>query len=142
MNEIDRAAQFLVARLGGDATLAGYVGGRIYQDLAPATATWPVVIFAPLSAPDVSTAGATRVLTRILYLVKAITVGDLPLAAAIADRIDALLQGASGAAGSDGYVAGIDRESGFSYTELAEGGSVYRHLGGQYRVHIHAKVAA
>lgn len=142
MNELDRAAQFLAARLGGDATLAGYVGGRIYQDLAPATASWPVVTFAPLSAPDTSANGATRVLTRILYLIKGITLDDLPQAAAIADRLDALLQGASGPAGSDGYVAGVARESGFSYTELAEGGGIYRHLGGQYRVHIHARTAA
>lgn len=136
MNEIARANAFIAAKLLADTQLTTLVGQRVFAHPAPPETDWPVVTFVPLSGPDTTATGGTRVLTRPLYLVRGIDKGGA-YPSAIADRIDAVLQAAAGPAGSDAYVAGIVRENAFEWSEEQQG-TVYRHLGGRYRVNIHA----
>lgn len=143
MNELDRVHRFIVAKLSADVQLAALVGTRIYLGIVPQVEThWPVVLFAPISGADTTANGGVRVLARPLYIVRGVTQGESTSdLATIADRIDAVLQGAKGDAGSDAYIAGIVRDQTYQFTEVVNG-QIYRHLGGQYRVHIHATAVA
>lgn len=139
MNELSRVKRFIHATLVDYPPVSTLVGDRIFADLQPQPATWPAVVFGILSSPDTSANGGTRVLTRPLVLVRGVTEGHgQEMAEQIADAIDDALQAASGhAVGAGAYIAGILREDAFDMVEESEG-KVYRHLGGRYRVSIHA----
>lgn len=141
MNELAYAAKFIVSALAANTTLNTAVGGRIYEHPGPPSSSWPIITFSVLSAPDTTGNGATRVLTRPLYLIRAIEHGGA-VPYSLADLIDSVLQGANGEVEDDAnnvvaYVAGIIRESAYQMDEESQG-EVYRHLGGRYRVNIHA----
>jgi len=119
--------------LAGDATLHALVADRIYSEVAPADATFPVVVFQWMSGHDVRGVGPTRIMDDLLYLVKAIgqtkAFTDIET---IANRVDVLLHAQSGAP-TGGTVYGCVREEPFKLAEDDEGIS-YRHLGGSYRL--------
>ena len=134
MLETTRIEQWLYEVLSGDSALAAAVGGRIYAYLAPPEAGTPFVVFAYQSGADTVAIGMSRVLTAALYQVKVVGTGwsSAPLQP-IADRIDAVLQAASGSV-VDGQILGCTREQPISYVEATDG-VVYRHLGGLYRIY-------
>lgn len=137
MNEVDGAARWIYSTLAGDSALTTLLGAaRIYRDVGPQEAAWPVVTFGLQSGGDtVGNAGA-RILTRMRWLVKSITKGtDLAAVAAIAARVDVLLQQGAGVNG-DAQVAACVREQVISYPHT-EAGVVWRHEGGVYRVEVH-----
>lgn len=138
MNEVSRCRRFIYDALTADPDLAALVGTRIYADVAPEP-SWPAVVFGTISpGVDTTANGGTRVLTNPLFLVRGISEGHgQTTLEQIADRIDAALQAAFGRVGEDAYVAGIVRESTHDMPEMAEG-KLLRHLGGRYRVHVHA----
>lgn len=136
MNELDRAAQFLVSKLTSDGQLNTLVGGRVCEAPAPPETPYPFITYFALSGPDTTAGGGVRVLSRPLFQVLAVEKGGA-MPYAIADRMDAVLQASSGKVGTDAYVAGIVRESAVSLPEEWEG-VTYRRLGGHYRVHVHA----
>jgi hypothetical protein len=135
-DELSRVDEFLYARLTADAALVAAATGGIHADLAPQGTTSPWVIFQFQGGADVAGVNpSTRILVNGLWVVKGVVEAETyqGVAQAIADRIDAVLHGASGS------VAGLTiescaREAPLRYVELLEGGPQVRHLGGQYRV--------
>lgn len=134
MMEIPRIDQWLYERLSGDATLAGMVGGRIYSYLAPQDTAFPFVLFNYQTGEDIWGVGPARFLVSALYQIKVVSTGPsfLPLKA-IADRLDTLLQGTSGAV-ANGTVYSCMRERALAYVEVSDGVQ-YRHLGGLWRIY-------
>lgn len=136
ISEITRIEKWIYGLLSGDGTIAGIVGTRIYAGIAPASATFPCIVYLPLSAgEDVRGPGATRIWAAPLYLVKAITQGGSVAALqTLVDRIDALLHGQKGGT-ADATIQYCVRERPFRMTTVeAPGNTVYQHLGGEYRV--------
>ena len=140
MQETARAEKWLYSVLSGDTGAGGVntlVGGRIYAYLAPERSAYPLVIFSHQGDYDVMGVGTARILASTLYQVKAVgkaSAVSMMSLQAIADRIDALLQGASGTV-TDGEIVSCVREQQISYVEYAES-AVYGHLGGLYRIQI------
>lgn len=109
------------------------VNGRIYSYVAPEGAEFPFVIVSHQSGHDVRGTGPARVMAAMVYQVKVVGKARSQLAiAALASRVDALLQGASGTV-SGGQVLACVREQTVSYLEV-DAGTQYRHLGGLYRI--------
>lgn len=122
-----------------DVTLAGYATGGIYAHVNPnTTPTFPFVLF-QLQAPgaDVRGVGPARVMAQALYLVRGVAQANSfgGTLKSIADRIDVLLQAASGTV-SGGVVVSCVREQPFALPETGPGGLQYRHLGGIYRLFV------
>lgn len=140
MQETARAEKWLYAVMSGDSGVGGVstlVGGRIYAYAAPSRASFPFVVFSHMGDYDVMGVGTARILASTLYQVKAVgkaSAVSMMSLQAIADRIDALLQGASGSV-TDGVILSCVREQQISYVEQAES-EVYMHLGGLYRIQI------
>lgn len=128
------AARWLYAKLAGDAALAAALGGadRVWQELADQGSAMPYVVFQYQGGSDVAGVGTARIMANLLYLVRVVGGGAHSELEAAADRIDAVLHGASGPVG-DGIVFACVREQPISYTETSDG-KVYRHVGGLYRL--------
>lgn len=134
--------EWLMARLNGDVTLRAILNvpageRRVASPTAPEK--WgdgPFVTFAdatPLT--EVKVVNGRRVMGRARVDVKAVKrtgtySGDLRQAA---ERIDVLLDGASGAAG-DGTVLSCVRDGVIRYVEPEHGQIEWRHLGGTYTI--------
>lgn len=133
--------EWLFARLNGDATLRAILGvqvgeRRVSSVVAPSV--WgdgPFVTFAEQSPmADTIVVGGARVFARGLYTVKAIRKTDTwTTLRSAAERVDALLHGATGTAGG-GQVLAFHRDSTLRFIERDESGAEWRHLGGTYRV--------
>lgn len=125
--------RWLYGLLSGDTALAAAVSARIYGYVAPLGTAFPLVIFQTQGGLDVRGVGPTRIMSDLTVVVKAIDRAEgFGTLATIAARIDALLQGASGAA-TGGLVISCVREQPFSLVEVIDGAQ-YRHLGGIYRI--------
>lgn len=139
MSEPWVADSWLYAVLAGDSTLVGLATGGVYAYNNPnRTPVFPYVLF-QLQAPgmDVRGVGPVRIMAPMVYLVRGIVEansfgGNLKT---IADRIDTLLQAASGTA-AGGSVLSCVREQPFALPEVAGDGRQYRHLGGIYRLFV------
>jgi hypothetical protein len=133
MIEVARGLLWIYEKLANDATLAGLVDDRIYDGIAPEGAAFPYVIYNFQAGADTVVVGAARVLNSGLYLVKAVAeTQSYSGPAEIADRIDDLLQAASGAA-DDGLILGANREQPIMYVEAVDT-IQFRHVGGLYRI--------
>ncbi len=140
MIESFRIEQWLYQLLSGDTGPGGVstlVGGRIYAYQAPSGADYPLVVYSRQAGHDVMGVGPARVMVRELYLVKVVNKSSavaFGTVKTIADRIDAVLQGASGSV-ADGRVLSCVRDYAISYVETV-GTDVYSHLGGLYRIQV------
>lgn len=127
--------QWITATLTADATIiAALTDGEngVHADIAPPKAGHPLIVFQFQGGFDVRGAGPHRIMLSGLWLIRAIGEGrDYLEIKPIADRIDALFQGADGSA-ADGFVFSSVREAPFRLAEREEGHD-YRHLGGVYR---------
>lgn len=120
--------------LADDATLAGLVASRIYFQVSPQGATYPVVVFHRQSGTPSWTASGKPVQSD-LYAVKGIAVGTGSGEAVeeIAEAIDGALNDATLAiAGRDVLLKPL-RESDIDYPEV-DGDRLYRHRGALYRL--------
>lgn len=131
--------EWLYATMAADASIGALVADRIYAEVAPADATFPLIITTHLSSTDVRAATQqSRIMVSGLWLVKGV-VNDSSFnntLKAIAERIDALFHASSGGT-ADGGGAAIftsHREQPFRLAEV-ESGKQYRHLGGQFRIY-------
>lgn len=128
--ELTTIKTWLYAKLADDA--AG-VGDRVYDSLAPRSATYPLVIFQFQGGHDTFGVGTARILSQGTWLVKGVEkakgFGTLKT---IAGTIDSLLHASSGTAGG-GTVLACVREQPFMMVENQDG-EEYRHLGGIYRI--------
>lgn len=133
---VDTWVELQLAAVAGD--LNGIDAGladRVYQDMAPRDAEFPVIIYQCQDPPrDVRGVGLTTVMVDTLYLVKAVAQVDAyaPLAP-IASVIHAALTTSIGGSVGDGSVFTSVRERQFALTEVDDGKKV-RHLGGLYRI--------
>jgi len=140
MIETVRIEQWLYTLLSCDTGLGGVntlVGGRIYAYQAPEGAVFPFVVYCRQAGHDVMGVGAARIMASEVYQVKVVgkaATVSFGTIKPIADRIDTLLQGASGTV-VDGRVLSCVREQGISYVENS-GSDVYSHLGGLYRIQV------
>ncbi len=140
MQETFRAEQWLYTLLTTDSGAGGVntlVGGRIYAYVAPSGAAFPLVVYSHQGSHDVRGVGPTRIMASMVYQVKVIgksSAAGFGAIKAVADRLDTLLQGASGSV-VDGRVLSCVREQGISYVENS-GSDVYSHLGGLYRLQV------
>lgn len=133
MIEVAWVDEWLYGVLVNDAQLSALVGGRIFSYVAPLTATTPFVVFNHQAGTDVRGVGTVRVMTSLVYQVKVVGQGEsVRSLKPIADRIDALLHGASGSV-ADGTVLTCVREQQVAYAEVDEGVR-YNHLGGLWRI--------
>lgn len=140
MIETVRVEQWLYGLLSGDTGAGGVstlVGGRIYAYIAPERSAFPLVVYSRQAGHDVAGVGPVRIMAREVYQVKVIGKAATVAFGAIkpiADRIDTLLQGASGSV-VDGSILSCVREQGVSYVE-SSGSDTYSHLGGLYRIQV------
>lgn len=120
--------RWLFARITGDATLAPLVGMRVYVDIAPQTATYPLVILIPPPQDTtVRPAGPAIVMHVGQWAVKAVGPDTFEALEAIVKRLHEILHSAGGSV-SSGTVIGAVVEGRIRYTETVEG-QIYRHLG-------------
>lgn len=128
------ADRWIYGLLSVDATLAGLVGTRIYRGMAPLGATMPCVVFLFMpGGTDVRGTGTYNVMVSGRWVIKAIDRDQATTTAnSIADRIDTLLHGQSGAV-SGGSVLGCVRDEPVSYIEQVDG-AIYQHVGGIYQI--------
>lgn len=133
MIETARMEQWLYTTLAADTALTALVGTRIYSHVAPNEATFPLVVFGLQTAEDVMGVGPARIMAQAVYVVRVIgQTGSFGALKAAADRLDAVLHGASGSAG-DGVVLACVRTQPFEMVETIAGVQ-YRHLGGLFRL--------
>jgi hypothetical protein len=111
------------------------LSGRVYQDFAPKSAQWPVIIYQCQDPPrDVRGVGVSSVMVDTLYLVKAVAQGEnYDDLAPIAKALHGAMTTSTGSAVGDGSVLTSVREDQFSMVEIDEG-EQFRHLGGVYRI--------
>lgn len=134
--EITVAERWIYSVLAADGALTAAAPGGIHSELAPAGTAYPFVVFQWMGADDVYGTGATRIMVRPLYLVKAVGTGTSKIALeTAARRVDALLHQKSNITLATGEVLASHREAPFSLATL-ENGIQYRHLGGLYRLYI------
>ena len=132
MIEIARALEWIYDTLAADVTLAGLVGTRIYDGVAPQGAAFPFLVFSHLGGSDTLGVGTFRALNSGLFQVKAVTESQSYVSAtAIADRADEVLQGAAGSK-NGATIASCQREQPLMQLEQ-NAGIEYRHVGGLYR---------
>jgi hypothetical protein len=142
INEEAAALDYLVNYLSSDATLMSLANG-VWTRSVPASAPTPAIKIDVMERSDVEAIGLIRVWDDLLFLVRATVknatgLGEAPDwtdARAIGNRIDVLLH-AHEEVTSELQVHSFREES---YTdETIEGGDLYLHVGGLYRLRAHA----
>lgn len=140
MNEEAAAQQYLHDRLDADAALSGMVNG-VWLRSMPQTAPLPAIKIDRQDGTDLMVVGLARVWSDMSFLVRGVVhwrgggQPDWTDVRAIGDRIDALLHGHEG---QDTVVAVHSfREEPFT-DETVEGGDLFLHCGGIFRVRARA----
>ena len=125
--------RWLYAKLTGDTTLMALITG-VYTLPAPASAVLPFVLIQEQASSDIRGVGPARIGITGTWLVRGVaqTVSWAGNLETIANRIDVLLQAASGTV-SGGVVWACVRERPFRLIETVQSGT-FRHQGGQYRI--------
>jgi|YelNatPaOPRAMG01_1025707.scaffolds.fasta_scaffold03111_13 hypothetical protein len=135
------ADAWLYGLLANDSILQAPLAGRVYVDVAPQGAVYPLVIIRCTGGSDVLGSAGTRVVTRLEYQITAVRrvdrgVGGFADLQTIADRVDDLVAGVAGSivtVGTRQYaVHGAYRRAPLQYTTVESDGTVARHLGGDY----------
>ena len=91
--ELPTIEKWIYQQLAGDATVTGIVGNRIYSEIAPQGAIFPLVLFAHIGNVDVLRAGRNGRMAKNIFLVRAIGEGSSTTGVlkTVADRFDPLL---------------------------------------------------
>lgn len=140
MIEAQRVARYVYAALSGDTGAGGVstlVSGRIYRDVIPQGAALPALTITVASSVDVLTLEGTRVFASVLVDVRVTGEGaDYGALNTVADRADAVLQGAGGLQ-VDAQVVKLRREAVQAFVE-EDSGKLYSHIVATYRSEAHA----
>ena len=116
------AGTSLIAKLGGTA---------VYNTMAYQGAALPYVMFFKAAGVEANT--SPRRVRKLVYIAKGVTEDDLQEAGEIDDLIDDLLHEQTlTVVGWGTYWSARDGD--ISYAEPGEGGVIYYHRGGRYRV--------
>lgn len=141
INEEAAAQQYLLDYLGADATLTDLLGSGVWLRSVPQTARFPAVKIDRQDAADLMVIGLHRVWADLTFLIRGIVhwtgsgQPDWADVRAIGDRLDTLLHDHEA---QDATVAVHSfREESFS-DETVEGGDLFLHCGGTYRVRARA----
>ncbi len=148
MSDMQIATTWITTTLSGDATLRGLIdairvargiaaGGRfVYEQPAPNEAKYPLIVFQSVGPePDLVGLGGLRIKSAGEWLVRVVDEAESYASLwAIDARIDALLHHpAGGTVAGVGLVISSLRVRPYKAT-LPEGGTLYKHLGGVYRL--------
>ena len=141
--EINLAAKWIVDTLKADGTLTAALSGgvnAIYQDVAPAGAGFPYVVFFLLDPGDtLNTTGTSQeiIWQPTLWLVKGVhkTASYGSALSTIETRIFTVLHKKE-AVVTGGNVWSAVRVRPFQMQETGPGGEQYRHAGGIYRIRV------
>jgi hypothetical protein len=122
---------------GGAGGVNTLLGGRIYPDEVPQSAAFPAATVGLVAAPDTNTLGGVHVMSTVDVDVRVVTSGTsyAPIDA-VARRVDALLDGASGTY-RDTYAYRLRQIDFRRVAERDAGGTAFRHLIGTYRSEAH-----
>lgn len=135
-NELSKTERWIRHVLANDATVTASVGTRIYHDVAPENATYPLIVFNHQAGEDVNGVGTCRLMARNLYQVRLVARDDLTTAdRAAADAMDAIFQTATKEIypGDSSIKFTGRRESPISTTETERDSTRrFRYLGGLY----------
>lgn len=136
VNELSKTERWIRHVLTNDATIDAAVSGRIYHDIAPEHAAYPLILFNHQAGEDTNGVGTCRLMSRNLYQVRLVARDDLTAAdRAAADAMDAILQTATKATypGDSSIRFTGRRESPISTTETEPDTTRrFRYLGGLY----------
>lgn len=127
MIEGQRAAAFVFSALAADAAFSQAIGGRLYRDQVPQTATLPAATVTLVSSTDMLTLGADRVWASCLVDVRLVAAGPSysPINAA-ADRADAVLSHLGGTNGG-AQIVEVRREQVMAFLEN-DAGATFSHI--------------
>jgi hypothetical protein len=129
------ALQWFNTVLTGDSTLMSLVPGNIYRAMAPPNTVTPFIIIALQASTDVITMNGFRLITSLLYQVKAVgPSGVTATLAQAAARIDDLLGLTSGVV-TGGAILSCIRDSPLQTDEIVNG-ELWTNIGGLYRIQI------
>jgi hypothetical protein len=131
-HEIAASLEFIMSKLTGDATLMSIATGGVYRGMAKVGATPPFIVVAFQAGHDVLTFNDVRMVSQLLFQVRA--VGPASLTSAIfqaAARVDDLLKKTSGTA-TNSLILGLYREEPLHYDENVDG-VLWTNTGGLYR---------
>jgi hypothetical protein len=135
LNEGAEAYEFLYTKLSGDSTLAGYATGGVWPDMAPPGTATPFVVFQLQSETDTLTMNVFRLLSRVVFQVKA--VGPVNQRATLrnaANRIDVLLGRTNGTT-TNAIIEACYRDGVLNLAEIVDG-ALWSSIGGFYRLDI------
>jgi len=123
--------QWIYALLSGDTPLTALISTRIYSEIAPETAIYPLVIYRATTMHDWLELGGVRGVVQPTYDVFAVDQTESYLVVKpIADRLDALLHRATGTA--DGVIIYQCLRQREHRTKGYTNGRGYCQLGGTY----------
>ena len=132
--------RWLYTKLAADNTLAAMIGGssgssaaRIYSDIAPQGAAFPLVTLIQLSDQPVAGVGPAIIMWSGVYGVKVSGGGAYSAIETIADRVRVVLQAASGSV-TGGVVVACTAEGRQRLTEIVDG-VLYRTLVLLFRIY-------
>jgi hypothetical protein len=138
-NEVALGLLWLQSVLSSDATLSGLAPGGVYRAMAPPNTSPIYVIVAYQAGTDALTLNAYRMLSNLIYQVKA--VGPVSSTAAIvaaSKQIDVLLGGPTSGSVSGGYISACYRDGSLQIDELRASGEQWSNFGGLYRLQVQA----
>jgi len=133
--DVTRIDQWIYSTLSSNATLNTLVGGRIYGDMAPQGATFPLILFSFLGGADKVLTFRSR-FTNAIYLIRAVGRGSsFNSVEEVADGIDTLLSQIpdNGIVVRDIRIASCTREQPHQRKDM-ESGVPTVYLGGFYRI--------
>jgi hypothetical protein len=132
-NEVAASLDFIKTKLSANSTLSNLAVGGFHRGAAPVGTVAPWVTFQYQSGSDTLTFNVVRVLSRLLFLVKA--VGPEAMTATVfqmAALIDDTLRKTSGVV-TGAKIDACYRVEPVQYDEVRADGSKWVHCGGLYR---------
>jgi hypothetical protein len=140
MNEKYHTDEWIRSYLEADEDLMELISG-VHDSLIPEGRALPAIRF-HVQGPDSDVRGVSRgrIMVHLNYLIVGVNAQRKTPLVAVADRLDTLLQDASGET-SKLWVLSVERTAPFSLMERADGVN-YWHIGGMYHFVVKAKPTA
>ncbi|MGH2519756.1 MAG: tail completion protein gp17 [Chloroflexota bacterium] len=140
LTELTGIETWLYTQLANDATMQGLVGNpaRVYAGLGPEGAPFPYLVYQYMAGPDVIATGGARVMTRALYTIKAVDKSSsFVTCRTIMNQVETIIENQTGST-ADTRILSCIREQPLELVETDSSGTVYRHLGGRFRIQAQA----
>jgi len=135
MSEVVMGLAWIYNKLTSNAPLMTNALGGVHRGSAPVGTATPFISVAHQAGSDTTTINGVRVLTHILYLVKAVgPAKDIVAVDNVAGEFDDLLFLNTVVTVSGGYIHSSVREQPIMYDETPAAGIKYTHIGGLYRL--------